>query len=117
MPTLPSYAKLLKQDFAENRESAILRTEMEDGPAKQARIRSRVLVTRPVNLLFNSKVDYLAFLDWFSTDLSEGALWFDFVDPVRQTTRSGRFVGDGLKAQPVAGLRCWVIPMQIETWG
>ena len=117
MPTFPSYATLLYNGYAEQRESALLRTEMEDGPPKQSRVKSRVMVTRPVSILLKSRADYLAFVDWFSEDLNEGASWFDFVDPVRNTTVQARFVGGGLDATPASGLRVWTIPLKIETWG
>ena len=117
MPTFPTYAKLLADGYAEQRDSALLRTEMEDGPPKQAKIKSRVMVTRPVKILIQSRADYLNFVQWFATDLAEGSAWFDFVDPVSGTTKQARFVGGGLEASPQAGLALWTIPLKIETWG
>lgn len=118
MSTFPAYAKLLFDGFSEQRESAIQRTEMESGPPKQARVRSRVMVTRPVSILLDSKADYEAFRDWFAGDLAEGALWFDFIDPVSETTKPARFVGGGLDGVPGnSALSHWVIKHKIETWG
>lgn len=117
MPTFPSYAKLLYAGFSEQRESALLRTEMESGPPKQAKIKSRVMVTRPVSILLESRADYLAFVEWFITDLNEGSAWFDFFDPVRRVIKQGRIVGGGLEGKPTAGLRVWTINTKIETWG
>lgn len=117
MPTLPAYAKILLAGFAEQRESALLRTEMESGPPKQAKVKSRVMVTRPATISIETKADYLSFVDWFAHDINEGAAWFDWTDPVSGTTRQARFVGGGLDATPVAGLRHWMIKTKIETWG
>ena len=117
MATFPTYAKILASGFAEQRESALLRTEMESGPPKQAKIKSRVMVTRPVSILLQSRADYLSFVDWFRTTLNEGADWFDFTDPVTQTVKSARFVGVGLEASPQSGLMLWTINTKIETWG
>ena len=117
MATFPAYAKILASGFAEQRESALLRTEMESGPPKQAKIKSRVMVTRPVNVLIKSRSDYLSFVTWFSKTINEGSAWFDFTDPVTNTIKQARFVGGGLDATPQAGLTLWAIPLKIETWG
>ena len=117
MASLPSYVRILLAGFAEQRQSALLRSDMESGPPKQAKVRSRVMVERSATLLFDSKADYLAFVEWFKTDLAEGALWFDFADPVSGTLKSARFVGGGLDAEPLDSIRAWTIKTRIETWG
>lgn len=118
MPTLPSYVSIAFDGFNEKYGSTLIRTEMEDGLPKQAKIRSRVLVTRPVNLYLSSKADYLSFLEWYTTDLSDGALWFDFQDPVTNTLKQGRFVGGELVGVPQnAHLANWYVATSIETWG
>lgn len=114
---VPAYVEILLDGFMEQRASALLRTEMEEGPPKQARIRSRVLVTRPATLRVRSRADYLNLVAWFSTTLHEGADWFDFADPVTQTVKQARFVGGGFDATPQSGLATWLIKTQIETWG
>ena len=117
MATFPTYAKLLADGYAEQRESALLRTEMESGPPKQAKFKSRVMVVRPVTVLLQSRSDYLSFVTWFSETINEGSAWFDFTDPVTHTVKQGRIVGGGLEATPQAGLTLWTIPLKIETWG
>lgn len=119
MPTFPSYAKILRDGFAEQRESALMRTEMESGPPKQAKVKSRVMLTRPVSIRLDSKADYLSFVEWFKTDLAEGSAWFSWADPVSGSTLQVRFVGGGLDAYPVAALGAhWVIRgLKIEGWG
>ena len=117
MAAFPSYAKIALSGFAEQRESALLRTQMESGPPKQAKVRSRVMVTRPVTILLGSLSDYQSFITWFSQTIHEGADWFDLTDPVTGTTKSARFVGGGLDATPNGTKNAWSIKANIETWG
>lgn len=118
MATLPNTAKILFDGFAEQRESALMRTEMESGPPRQTKVRSRVMVRRSVSILFSSKADYQSFLSWYANDINEGASWFDMTDPVSGTTINARFVGGGLTGSPVNnGLTRWTIKAQIEAWG
>lgn len=117
MPTLPSYVKIKMNGFSEQRESALLRSEFESGPPRQARIKSKIMIRRPARLLLESKADYLAFLSWFSVDLNEGANWFNWFDPVRAQTVLARIVAGDLNATPAPGLRRWEIPVTLETWG
>ena len=116
MPSLPSYVKILAAGYGETRQSALQRSEFEDGPPRQARVRSRVMVRRAVSLLIDG-AHYLDFLDWYSVDLHEGAAWFDYFDVVRNETTQARFVAADLTAQPSPGLQDWVILVSIETWG
>jgi hypothetical protein len=117
MPSLPACARVLFAGYRESRESALLRTEMEDGPPKQARVRSRVLVTRAATLQFLSLADYRAFLAWYRDELHEGAAWFDFRDPVSGETVEARFAGGGFEAAPLQpGPRVWQLTARIETW-
>lgn len=116
MPSLPSYVKILAAGYGETRQSALQRSEFEDGPPRQARIRSRVMVRRAATLLIDGPY-YLDFLDWYSVDLHEGAAWFDYFDVVRNETVQARFVAADLTAQPTPGLQDWTIPVTIETWG
>lgn len=119
MATLPTYAKLFLAGYKEKRESALIRTEMESGPPKQAKIRSRVMVTRSVSIQFNTLSDYQSFVSWFSTTINEGADWFTFTDPVSGLSSTGRFVCNGFDASPMAAVSgAWVINgLSIETWG
>lgn len=119
MSSLPAYVKIRLEGFAEQRESGLLRTEMESGPVKQVRIKSRVMVTRPVQLLFDTKADYLSFVTWYRDTIHEGADWFDFTDPVSNTTKSGRFDGNGIDAAPTSAIAgAWIIRgLKIESWG
>lgn len=114
---LPSYVKVLRDGFSETRESALLRTEMESGPPKQAKVKSRVMVTRPVKMLVMSSADYASFKTWFGTTINEGADWFTWSDPVTASTLTVRFVGGGFDATPLGDVNgAWAISAQIENW-
>ncbi len=117
MATFPAYAAILLDGFAEQREPALLRTEMESGPPRQTKIKSRVMKTRPVKILLDSRDDYLSFETWFATTINEGADWFDWADPVSGTTKSVRFVGS-MNAVPLADTNGpWAISgLSLEGW-
>ncbi|GHU34213.1 hypothetical protein AGMMS50256_27520 [Betaproteobacteria bacterium] len=121
MSAWPDYAKVLLESYSESRESALIRTEMESGPPKQARVRSRVMITRNITAAFASDADYLAFLDWYSNDIDEGALWFEFFDDVRNSIVLARFAEGGLQAnairKPSEGIYIWELPCKLESWG
>jgi len=117
-PTLPSYAKLLRSGYQHQRESALLRTDMESGPPKQVMVRSRVMVTRTVSIYIPTKADFEAFELWYSGEIKEGALWFTYFDPVSQSTKLARFVGGGYSARLRGNVYgAWVISAKIESWG
>lgn len=118
MATLPSYVKILFQDYSQRRESALLRTEMESGPPKQAKVRSRVMLTRAAKLYLSSKADFQSFETWYREDLDEGALFFNMTDPVSGSTIEARFVGGGYTATPMsAAMQLWQVEVNIESWG
>lgn len=117
MATFPSYADILIDSYSVNRESALLRSEMESGPPKQAKIKSRVMITHNVQIYIATKANYLSFQTWFSNDISEGADWFDFTDPISGSTIQARFVGGELTASPLsAKLEQWKISAKLESW-
>jgi len=117
MATLPSYVQILFDGFEQQRESALLRTEMDSGPPKQAKVKSRVMVTRQAKLLIMSKEDLALFESWYSTNINEGASWFDMVDPITGSTIQARFVDGGYKLSPLsAKMQEWQISVKIENW-
>ena len=114
---LPSYVKVLRDGFAEQRESALLRTELESGPPRQAKVKSRVMVTRPVKLMLSSRADFASFKTWYASTINEGADWFTWYDPVTASTLTVRFVSGGFDATPLGSVDgAWVISAQIENW-
>lgn len=117
-PSFPAYAKILYSGFGETRAAVVMRTEMESGPPKQARIRSKPMIKRPVQILLSSAADYQSFKNWYSADIAEGALWFSMTDPVTGSTINARFVAADLAAMPDNnGLTRWIVKANIESWG
>jgi len=117
MATFPTYAKLLHSPYRVTRDPAVLRTDMESGPPKQAMLRSRVMVTREVRYAFGSIADYKNFIIWFNTAIARGAAWFDWPDPIDDSVKQARIVGGNIEEeQPNKTLDVWVLKFSIETW-
>lgn len=117
MATFPTYAKVLFNGYSQKKESALLRTEMDSGPPKQAKVKSKVMVVRSVKIYLSSKSDFQSFETWYDTDLEQGSSWFDFTDPVSGSTVQARFRDGGYTSTPmIADMSRWEITAQIESW-
>lgn len=118
MATWPTYAYLAFDDFAEQPQTVTLRSEMESGPPKQARILSRAMVTRPATVILKSNADYLAFRTWFRDAINRGVDWFDWIDPVDGQMKQARIVNGFLQnASPQSpDLSWWHVKLQLESW-
>lgn len=115
MATWPAYAKILLEGFNERPDYGVLRTDMDNGIAKQRPRRSLPIVTRDVTVLVLSAEDKQQFDAWFRDDLYGGTGWFSWTDPVDGVTKQGRFVGGQLTwASPG---KVWKAQVQIETLG
>lgn len=117
MATFPTYANILYNGYQKNRESALMRSEMESGPPKQARVKSNVMEVHNVKIYLASKANFLLFESWYADDIFDGASWFDFTDPITGNTIQARFRNGGYAATPMtADMENWEITAQIETW-
>lgn len=117
MATFPAYAQILYSGYSQKKESALLRTEMDSGPPKQAKVKSKVMMVRSVKIYLASKTGFQDFEDWYDTDLQLGSAWFDFVDPVSGSTVQARFKDGGYTSQPMTpDMENWEITAQIESW-
>lgn len=117
MATFPSYANILFSGYNKKRESSLLRSEMESGPPKQARVRYNVMEVHTVKIYVSSNANFQAFETWYSDDINEGASWFDFVDPITGATVQARFKDGGYTATPMtADMQNWEISAEIERW-
>lgn len=117
MATFPTYAQILYNGYSQKKESALLRTEMDSGPPKQAKVKSKVMVVRSVKIYLSTKTDFQSFETWYDTTLDQGSAWFDFVDPVSGSTIQARFRDGGYTAQPmIADMSKWEVSAQIESW-
>lgn len=117
MATFPVYADILYNGYNKKRESALLRSEMDSGPPKQARVRYTVMEVHSVKIYVSTNANFQAFETWYSVEINEGANWFDFTDPVTKTTKQARFKDGGYTATPMtADMENWEITAQIEIW-
>ena len=117
MATFPSYAQILYDGFSQERESALIRTEMDSGPPRQAKIKSRVMITRNVNIYLDSKTSLTDFETWYQDTINYGASWFDFTDPITGLVVQARFSDGGYTITPLsAKLDHWKLGTKIETW-
>jgi len=118
MAAFPSYMILLRDGFSIKRNSAVQRTEMEDGFAKQRKRWSRVLVSRSVSYGTRTKADYESFITWFNSTINRGADWFDWTDPVTATVKQARIKGgvieDEAPEDPM--LTWWTVKFTLEVW-
>ena len=118
MAAFPAYGRLSGK-YGEKPTSAVLRTEMESGPAKQAKIHSRSMVTRAVTMIFTS-TEYTSFMTWFRDSISRGADWFDWTDPIDDTLKQARIVKGELEADSFSksegDLLSWEVKFLLETW-
>jgi hypothetical protein len=115
METFPPYVKVVFDGFAIERESAAARYEMENGPDKQLRRRSRVLIALEVTCHVDSQADLAAFVQWV---YSVGADWFSWTDPVDGVAKPARIRATESFAERARTrtLSHWEIRMHIETW-
>lgn len=117
MATFPSYLKLLHGGPRIVRESAVLRTDMESGPAKQAQVRSKAIVTGEFQYACATLADYQAFKTWWKTDAARGANWFFWTDPEDDASKLARVPGGVIDEEvPNKTLDVWVLKFKLEWW-
>ena len=114
-PTVKHYY----DSFSEQRETALNRDQMEVGPPKQARFKSRVMITVRMKLAFFSKTELADFFTFFTTTVKHGADWFDWTHPRTGVLHQARFVA-GQELAPTEHLRATLdlidLPIVIEYW-
>ena len=118
MATFPSDGILLFPGYAENPESVVERTPMDDGMAKQSRIYSSREVQRTVRYKF-TRIGYIDFKTWVDTDIAGGSGFFDWVDPLDGLTKQGRMVNGGFSGVPDSTGEGqepdWIVSFTLET--
>jgi hypothetical protein len=104
-------------NYAEQKESGVIRTQFENGPPRQARFKSRTLKTRNCQLYIDGNQNFQNFESFVVNDLAQGALFFNFTDPLTGQTAEGRLVGGMYSAAPIGvPPNRWVVSCQIESW-
>lgn len=116
----PTGGKLLLNGFREAPESAVIRSEMETGPAKQAKVRSRVITPRQVRYHM-TPAERTAWETWFKgAECDYGVGWFDWVNPVTGNTIQARIQGGEYEFSAVsAGQGApieWELSLTLESW-
>jgi len=118
MAAFPSLGKLQLSGYGEQPDSAVLRTDMEGGIAKQQKIRSRVSVQHPVAYDFTA-AEYATFRTFFINTLNRGASWFDWIDPRDGTVKQARIIGGKYSASAFTeadgATLSWQVSFNLET--
>lgn len=113
------YGKLVLDGYGERPESAVLRTDMETGPPKQAMLRSRVMVKRNITMLY-TKSEYQSFLTWFRDTTARGANFFFWTDPRDGVSKLARIINGEYEARSYVATEgadlSWEVSLQLETW-
>lgn len=113
MATFPS-GKLTASGFKRKRESNVLRSDMESGPAKQALLASQDYLRFPVIYLF-TKAEYEAFDSWVKNTINVVGE-FDWTEPLNDTVVTARIVnGDISDASPLnPHMADWIVKFALE---
>ncbi|WP_368640492.1 hypothetical protein ABRZ04_04555 [Castellaniella ginsengisoli] len=116
MATWPTYAKLIVAGYGEEADYGVLRTEMDNGIAKQRSRFSTPIVTRDATVIAKSLADKQALDAWIASDLAGGAAWFAWIEPLTKNAVQARLVGGKLKwGEPQGPI--WQATCKIETLG
>jgi ribosomal protein L16 Arg81 hydroxylase len=117
MAAFPTYARVLLDGYAVQQASALKRSEMDSGPAKQRLDRSRQMVERAVTVQLRSRADYEAFKVWFRDTIHRGADWFDWNDSESLAVVQGRIKNGEMQRRPMnSALTLWHVSFTLESW-
>ena len=118
MAAFPSYGEFLLDGFGEQPESPLVRTNMESGPVKQAKLRSKIRVVRNVTYRFTN-AEYVTWKTWHKTTVAFGALWFDWINPLDGATVQGRIINglyNAISFDGGDGTLKWDVGFALETY-
>lgn len=114
MATLPSYVIPIAEGYGEENMPAVLRTEMESGPPKQAMVGGISMWQMTPTFYITTSANLAAFKTWVRVTLRNGADWFDYADPVAGATVLARIVGGKIRIAPVGAGVAWKVYCQLE---
>ena len=95
MAELPSNLTMLIDDAGEEFDPGVIESPMERGLSKMRVGQSRVVVSVPCTLLFDSVQAADAFEDWYFNTIRRIG-FFTWVDPRTNAMRTGRFKGGAI---------------------
>lgn len=102
--TFPTDVPCVMGSYSEDRDSAVLRSEMERGVPKQRRLSSDVMVQVKVTLQFRDQAHAQTFETWFDSQIAAGTDWFTWKHPRTGLDVLARIVGGTLgQLSPVHG--------------
>ena len=77
------------------------------------------MVMRPVTYRYTVS-EYMQFRTWFRDEVSRGAAWFDWTDPVDDTLKQVRMVNGDYEAVPYkvsdGAPLDWLVSFSLESW-
>lgn len=106
----------LALDYEEELDRGLISADMDGGAGKQRPRYSRAIKTQQTKLVALSLGAKLAFNRWWDEELKGGAEWFDFTDPLLNTTKEARFTMPTFKWRMVAR-DLWEANVTIQTMG
>jgi hypothetical protein len=107
MPAWPSTLPgALTEGYGINPDSAVVRTDMDSGPARVRRRFSRTPTKVPVRFSF-TQLEMYVFESWFKLEIASGAAWFTFnlYTGAGFTQVNARFIAGSQGAYKVDGVR------------
>jgi hypothetical protein len=108
------------RSFAEEDEEAVSREPMEVGPPRQVVVKSLIMRTVRMKLVFFSKAEYDSFYTWATTgEGKRGGAWFDWTHPRNAVVYQARLKG-GQAFLPIEYKRATLdlidLPIVLEYW-
>lgn len=113
--TWVNVGQLMTSSFSESPAPNVFRSEFESNDIKQTRRSSTRRVSREITYFFTA-AEYATFKTWFQATAEDGALYFDFTDPVDNVLKDFRIINGVYTATPVTiDLTHYYVSMQMET--
>lgn len=114
--TFPSYLEFQSSGYSIEPTSNVHRSTMEDGKIKQARRNQKQRVIRSVQYLATA-AEFESFKTWYKNDSFFGAKYFNWTDPVEDTTKDARMVDGLYQATPLnTRMHYYYITLKLETY-
>lgn len=112
MPSWPaSLQERMNKDFSESYDPGVIRTNMDEGPAKVRRRFTKILKRWQAKFWMDA-TDYDTFMNFYNIDIEGGVLSFDWVHPITLAPQTYRFYQPPTLT-PIGPLT-WQINMELE---